>query len=87
MTPNIKRALGAQRSATAHLLVYEMRMCGYTASALARKLGCCSQNVQKVINGAGHSSRVIDALREIGVSESLLFDPRRISTPEIGRAS
>ena len=41
------------------------------------------ENVLKVINGNGHSPRVLDALREIGVPEKYLFDPRLVVVPPL----
>lgn len=78
MTPEVKRQLGAQRAAVKHLLTHEMRLLGHTATSLARALGCSQGNVSKVLNGYHHSPLVLDALRELGVPEQYLFDPRRM---------
>lgn len=84
MTPEIRRELGAKRSQVTHLLRHEMRMRGYTDSSLAREIvGCSSQNVRKTLIGENHSPRVLDALREIGVPEKYLFDPRRVIVPGV----
>ena len=76
MTPEIRRTLGFQRASVSHLIVHQMRMSGYTRKALAAELGISSQAVSKTINGFTHSPRIINKLREIGVTEELLFDPR-----------
>ena len=78
ITPEIRRELGAKRAAVAHLLTHEVRRRKYNNSALARELGITNEAVRRVINGLGHSPRVLDKLREIGVPERYLFDPRRM---------
>jgi hypothetical protein len=80
MTPEIRRNLGYQRASVSHLIVHQMRIHGYTRKALAAELGISSQAVSKTINGFTHSERVICKLREIGVNEELLFDPRTSKT-------
>lgn len=77
LTPEIRRQLGARRADVRHLIAHEMRLRGHTASSLARELGCSGVNVQKVVAGQGHSPRVLDALRALGIPEQYLFDPRR----------
>ena len=39
--------------------------------------GVTPQTVSATMNGFRHSPKVLDALRELGVPEKLLFDPRR----------
>lgn len=78
MTPEVRTQLGAQRAMVKHLLVYEMRKRGHTASSLARELGCSNANVSKVLCGHSHSELVLDALWALGVPEEYLFDPRRV---------
>lgn len=46
-------------------------------SKLARELGVSPQTVQATVRGRMHSPSVLDALREYGVPEDLLFDPRQ----------
>lgn len=84
MTPEIRRRLGAKRSQVAHLLHYEMGMRGHTDSSLGRKLGCTPQNVRKTRIGENHSTLVLDALRELGVPEKYLFDPRQVVVSKDG---
>ena len=47
------------------------------AAALWRALQ--KQAVYATVNGLNHSARVLDALRDLGVPERLLFDPRKSS--------
>ena len=84
MTPEIRRELGTKRSKVTHLIRYEMRMRGYSDSSFARELvGLSHQSVRKTLIGENHSPRVLDALREIGVPEKYLFDPRRMVVPGV----
>ena len=78
MTPEIRRRLGAQRAEVSHLIAREMRLRGYTGASLARKLKCSVNNVSRTIIGGSHSPMVLDALRDLGVPERYLFDPRRM---------
>lgn len=39
--------------------------------------GVSKQSVSQTMNGFRHSPRVLDALRELGVPERYLFDPRK----------
>lgn len=43
---------------------------------LGRRIGVSGVAVQKTVQGKSHSPRVLDALRQVGVPECLLFDPR-----------
>ena len=82
MTPEIRKILGAKRGKVSHLIQYELRVRGYNGARLARELKCSENNVSRAINGGGHSPMVLDAMREIGVPEKYLFDPRRHCLPE-----
>lgn len=44
---------------------------------VAAAAGVTPQTVSATMNGFRHSPRVLDALRFFGISERLLFDPRR----------
>lgn len=48
---------------------------------VARLAGVSNQTVSATISGFRHSPRVLDALREMGIPEQLLFDPRQ--TPHV----
>lgn len=43
---------------------------------LGRRIGVSGVAVQKTVQGKSHSERILNALREIGVPEKYLFDPR-----------
>ena len=43
---------------------------------VAQMAGVSRQTVSNTMNGYRHCSRVLDVLRNLGVSEDLLFDPR-----------
>ena len=83
MTPEIRRELGFKRAEVSHLIKHLMRLNGYTEPRLAKELGCSTNNVSRVITGNGHSEMVLNALREIGVPEQYLFDPRRVELPKL----
>lgn len=44
---------------------------------VAKLAGVSRQTVSATVNGLYHSSKVLNALRQIGVPEELLHDPRR----------
>ena len=44
---------------------------------LAEMAGVSKQTVSNTMNGFRHSQRVLDSLRNLGIPEKLLFDPRR----------
>lgn len=83
MTPEFRRRLGAKRAEVTHIILHEMRVRGYSGKSLAQALGCSGANVSRTINGGGHSPLVLDALRELGVPEQYLFDPRRAVVPAL----
>lgn len=85
MTPEFRRRLGAKRAEVSHIILHEMRVRGYSGASLAREIGCSGANVSKTISGGGHSTLVLDALRELGVPEAYLFDPRRAVVPALGK--
>ena len=73
---NTWKSLGEMRAEAAYIIVHEMVKRGYTMSRLARELGISNVSVSKVINGATHNPRVLDALHDIGIDAALLHDPR-----------
>lgn len=73
-----RRALGEQRAKVRFLIKQALDDKGFSGVSLAEKLGCSGQNVSSTILGRGHSELVLNGLREIGVPEDLLFDPRRV---------
>lgn len=85
MTSEFRRRLGAKRAEVSHIISHEMRVRGYSGAALARALGCSGANVSRTINGSVHSPLVLDALRELGVPERYLFDPRLAELPTVSK--
>lgn len=45
---------------------------------IAERAGVCKQTVSATMNGFRHSPKVLEALRNVGIPEKLLFDPRNI---------
>ena len=50
---------------------------GTSSAGLARELGVSTSAMSQTITGKNHSSRILDALRDMGVPEEYLFDPRK----------
>ena len=46
---------------------------------VATLAGVSKQTVSNTMNGFRHSPRVLDALRDLGIPETLLYDPRKVS--------
>jgi len=76
ITHEIRKQSGVLRAKVTHLITYELRIRGWTQARLAADLGITAGAISRVVNGAGHSSQILDKLREIGISENLLHDPR-----------
>lgn len=72
-----RKELGKQRAAVAYIIAHELKLRGYSRSALARKLGVSLNLVAATINGVRHSLIVLDALRDEGINPGLLYDPRQ----------
>ena len=74
----ISRWCGAKRCEVS-LRIYEvLRSKGLNGKELAERVGVTRQSVSQVINGTSHSPRVLGALRDVGVPEKYLFDPRLV---------
>lgn len=76
MTPELRRCLGAKRAEKKHLITNQLRMKGYTGASLGKEIGVSRQVVFATLSGFGHSPKVLDALRTLGITEAYLFDPR-----------
>ena len=50
---------------------------GMSQAEFARLVGVTAQAVSATLNGVRHSPRVLEKLREIGVPEKYLCDPRK----------
>lgn len=84
LTPEIRRKLGVRRSEVAHSIYDELGNRNLNATRIAARLGCSVNNVSLVIRGNSHSPKVLDALREAGIPEKYLFDPRRVAEKMAG---
>lgn len=77
------RWCGAKRGEVSYLIYEILKRKGLTGQLLANQLGISRQSVCRAINGITHSSKVLDALREAGVPEDYLFDPKNIKYAEV----
>lgn len=71
---------GIKRAQKKRLIQQWLDEAGLNQRKIAELAGVSSQCVSQTLNGAMHSPKVLGALREVGVSENLLFDPRKIPT-------
>ena len=72
--------LGEQRCFWSMRIHEALRRNGISATVIAYELGISRSAVYATILGNNHSFRILDALREAGVPEKYLFDPRKVST-------
>lgn len=72
--------IGVLRSRDAHKIRGHLLMRGLSLVGLAREIGVSKQLVQATVRGEKHSSYVLNKLREYGVPEELLHDPKRIKS-------
>ncbi len=75
-SPIIRMQFGAQRSYWSMRIFEHLKRQGLCARDLAQQLGISDSAVYATISGRNHSARVLQALREVGVPEKYLFDPR-----------
>lgn len=75
-----RQELGYKRSFWSMRIYEHLKRQGSSASSIASSLNMTPQAVSQTINGKRHSARVLDALREAGVPEKYLFDPRLVRT-------
>ena len=68
-----------RRKHRAEIRAYLLMHHRLTLSALAERIGVSVESVSGTIRGRMHSPKVLDALREKGVPEKYLFDPRKIT--------
>lgn len=73
-----RREYGQKRCFYGLRIVEVLRRNGMSNRTIAFDLGITEQSVGATINGRNNSPRVLDYLRNIGVPEQYLFDPRRI---------
>ena len=77
LTTMQRAEMGIKRARLRFRILEALSDKGYTPSELAREMGCSLANVSKVLNGKGHSTPVLNKMREIGVPEKYLFDPEK----------
>lgn len=82
-SPALRAACGARRARNRWRIFEALEKAGTNSAAIARQLGIQRASVSKVITGNGHSPVVLDALREAGVPEKYLYDPRRTAAEEV----
>lgn len=80
----ITRTILGQKRARAVYRIHEaLARRGLKSCELARMLGISTAAMSQTLTGKNHSRRVLDALREAGVPEKYLFDPRRQAVEEV----
>ena len=81
--PSFRAACGARRARNRWRIYEALEKAGTNGAEIARQLGIKRASVSKVITGNGHSPIVLDALREAGVPEKYLYDPRRVVAEDV----
>lgn len=79
-----RRRCGAARARMRYRIREALDRNGIDLKTIAERVGVSPPAVQKVVGGYTHSKRILQALREAGVPEKYLFDPR---TAEKGEAA
>lgn len=72
---------GHKRASVKRFIQKALDDAGLTQRSLAERIGLSPTAVNNTINGLSHSPRVLEALRQAGVPEKYLFDPRRLNAP------
>lgn len=67
---------GHRRYKTRHMIRAILVERGLSMSELGRRIGVTAELVSATVLGKKHSPRVLDALRDNGIPERYLFDPR-----------
>ncbi len=70
---------GYQRFQCRHAIRAALLKRGLSMRQLAVRIGVSAEAVSSTVLGKKHCPRVLDALRDIGVPEKYLFDPRQDS--------
>ena len=74
----MRAKLGEQRCFWSMRIHEALRRNGRSATVIAYELGISQSAVYATILGKNHSHRILDALRDAGVPEKYLFDPRKV---------
>lgn len=69
--------LGLARNGVRRRIQEHLDSIGTNMAGVATELGVHRSLVANTVAGASHNGRVLDKLRELGVPEHYLFDPRR----------
>jgi hypothetical protein len=78
--PAQKAELGAKRCYYRKRLEDYMYRAGFrSCNALAARIGLTGEAVRLTLSGQRHTPVVLDALRDLGVPEKYLFDPRKFA--------
>lgn len=78
------RAACGQKRCRAVFRIHEaLARRGLRSSDLARSLGISTSAFSQTLTGKQHSKRVLDALREAGVPEKYLYDPRCTAAEDV----
>lgn len=73
---SVRAKIGEQRCFYSMRIHEALRRNGRTATVIAYELKVSLSAVSATILGKNHSTRILDALRDAGVPEKYLFDPR-----------
>ena len=73
---SIRAKIGDQRCFYSLRIHEALRRNGRTATVIAYELKVSLSAVSATILGKNHSARILDALRDAGVPDKYLFDPR-----------
>lgn len=71
------KAYGDKRASNKRLIQKQLDAAGLNGRKIAERAGVSRQAVSATLNGHIHSPKVLNALRDVGVSDRLLFDPRQ----------
>jgi transcriptional regulator with XRE-family HTH domain len=74
--------LGLARNSVRRRIQEHLDSVGINMADIARDLGVTRSLVTNTVAGANHNARVLDRLRDVGVPEQYLFDPRREAVSE-----
>ena len=72
----VRARIGERRCFYSMRIHEALRRNGRTATVIAYELKVSLSAVSATILGKNHSARILDALRDAGVPEKYLFDPR-----------
>lgn len=77
-----RAACGEKRCFYSYRIHEALARAGISAASLAKEIGVTKSAVSNVLAGRSHSPYILNALRNTGVPERYLFDPREESGSE-----